>query len=127
MRGVVLEPRRIRVSSGNHGPGAVFSILQFSASEVSMASPRPTCSCMQRADGRSAATCIVSRRFTGWCDSRATGGHGSYWFVGGSHRRRPLGEQLIQAGARAVVPTCDICKSTGRRTARRGSYAARYC
>ena len=62
--------------------------------------------------GAKACDCIVVEDSPAGVTAATTAGMAAIGFVGGSHATAPLGEQLIQAGARAVVADLRHLKST---------------
>jgi HAD superfamily hydrolase (TIGR01509 family) len=103
---------RIRVSLEITGLARFFD-FQFSASEVANGKPAPDLFLHAAVRmGAKVCDCIVVEDSPAGVTAATTAGMAAIGFVGGSHAAAPLGEQLIQAGARAVVADLRHLKST---------------
>jgi len=103
---------RIRTSLEITGLARFFD-FQFSASDVANGKPAPDLFLHAAARmGVKACDCIVVEDSPAGVTAATTAGMAAIGFVGGSHATAPLGEQLIQAGARAVVADLRHLKST---------------
>ena len=86
---------------------------QFSASDVLNGKPAPDLFLHAAARmGVQACDCIVIEDSPAGVTAATAAGMAVIGFVGGSHASAPLGEQLIQAGARTVVADLRHLKST---------------
>jgi HAD superfamily hydrolase (TIGR01509 family) len=103
---------RIRTSLEITGLARFFD-FQFSASDVANGKPAPDLFLHAAARmGVKACDCIVVEDSPAGVTAATTAGMAAIGFVGGSHATAPLGEQLIQAGARTVVADLRHLKST---------------
>ena len=103
---------RIRASLEITGLARFFD-FQFSASEVANGKPAPDLFLHAAARmGAKACDCIVVEDSPAGVTAATTAGMAAIGFVGGSHATAPLGEQLMQAGARTVVADLRHLKST---------------
>jgi HAD superfamily hydrolase (TIGR01509 family) len=103
---------RIRASLEITGLARFFD-FQFSASDVANGKPAPDLFLHAAARmGVKACDCIVVEDSPAGVTAATTAGMAAIGFVGGSHATAPLGEQLMQAGARTVVADLRHLKST---------------
>ena len=103
---------RIRASLEITGLARFFD-FQFSASDVANGKPAPDLFLHAAARmGVKACDCIVVEDSPAGVTAATTAGMAAIGFVGGGHATAPLGEQLIQAGARTVVADLRHLKST---------------
>jgi HAD superfamily hydrolase (TIGR01509 family) len=103
---------RIRASLEITGLARFFD-FQFSASDVANGKPAPDLFLHAAARmGVKACDCIVVEDSPAGVTAATTAGMAAIGFVGGSHATAPLGEQLMQAGARTVLADLRHLKST---------------
>ncbi len=103
---------RVRISLEITGLVRFFD-SQFSASDVPNGKPAPDLFLHAAARmGVQACDCIVIEDSPAGVTAATAAGMTVIGFVGGSHASAPLGERLIQAGARTVVADLRHLKST---------------